>query len=87
MSDTTMTKQILLTRRSPAYWRCSVFALFHLPLDPRVRNQQEERDEYIESASDPRVHECERDGDEVENRRNRAAASFTGQPMADLKFQ
>ena len=46
----------------------------------------EKHEEQVESGGEPCVHERERYGDEVEKRRNRAAASFTGQHMADLKF-
>jgi hypothetical protein len=45
-------------------------------LNSRIRIKKK-RDEDLESAGDLRVHERERYGDEVEKRRNRAAASFT----------
>jgi hypothetical protein len=50
------------------------------------RDQPKKRHEHVEFGGDPGVYKRERNGDEVENRRNRTAASFTGQHMIDLKF-
>ena len=59
-------------------WR-SLLALLNFALNSRIRNQPKKRDEDLESGGDPCVDERERNGDEVGKRRNRAAASFTGQ--------
>jgi hypothetical protein len=43
------------------------FAIFQLSLDPRVRNQPEERDEHVQSGGNPWTHKSEWDSGEIKH--------------------
>src|SRR6476620_4068422 len=42
-----------------------LFAVLQFPLDPRVRNQPEERNEHIQCGGDPWTHKREWNGGEI----------------------
>jgi hypothetical protein len=43
----------VLRYRNCVFDPCLLFAIFQLPLDPRVRNQPKERGEHVQSSGNP----------------------------------
>ena len=46
-----------------------LFSVLQLPLDPRVRNQPEERGEHVQSGGNPWTNKRQRDSGEIKHKR------------------